>query len=228
MRTKDWKAINTPQILVVGEDSNLQWSETVAKYAMFDDYYFRNFPEDHGERSRNVESRNLFDYIMELTGHQLTPEDVYITNLCNDEVEAAPKGKRTFIPEEKAAKGIEHIKWILSENPSIKCVLAMSLQTNYWLQKLGFYESNADFLQAAEPRRIGQQNFPPFYQPVDGKAFISICGKIYEATDLPVKVFPVLPAKDYPLSEQNRERYAKGLEQVTKFFRENKIFQEPV
>jgi len=57
---------------------------------------------------------------------------------------------------------------------------------------------------------------------------ISICGKIYEATDLPVKVFPVLPAKDYPLSEQNRERYAKGLEQVTKFFRENKIFQEPV
>ena len=202
MRTKDWKAINTPQILVVGEDSNLQWSETVAKYAMFADYYFRNFPEDHGERSRNVESRNLFDYIMELTGHQLTPEDVYITNLCNDEVEAAPKGKRTFIPEEKAAKGIEHIKWILSENPSIKCVLAMSLQTNYWLQKLGFY--------------------------VDGKAFISICGKIYEATDLPVKVFPVLPAKDYPLSEQNRERYAKGLEQVTKFFRENKIFQEPV
>ena len=89
MRTKDWKAINTPQILVVGEDSNLQWSETVAKYAMFADYYFRNFPEDHGERSRNVESRNLFDYIMELTGHQLTPEDVYITNLCNDEVEAA-------------------------------------------------------------------------------------------------------------------------------------------
>lgn len=84
------------------------------------------------------------------------------------------------------------------------------------------------FCQAAEPRRIGQQNFPPFYQPVDGKAFISICGKIYEATDLPVKVFPVLPAKDYPLSEQNRERYAKGLEQVTKFFRENKIFQEPV
>ena len=54
MRTKDWKAINTPQILVVGEDSNLQWSETVAKYAMFADYYFRNFPEDHGERSRNV------------------------------------------------------------------------------------------------------------------------------------------------------------------------------
>ena len=92
MRTKDWKAINTPRILVIGEDSNLQWSETVAKYAMFADYYFRGFPEDHGERSRNVESRNLFNYVMRLTDHQLTPEDVYITNLCNDDVEPAPKG----------------------------------------------------------------------------------------------------------------------------------------
>lgn len=224
MRTKDWKAINTPKILVIGEDSNLQWSETVAKYAMFADYYFRKFPEDHGERSRNVESRNLFEYVMKLTAHQLKPEDVYITNLCNDDVEPAPKGKRTYIPEEKAEKGIEHIQWILSENPSIKCVLAMSLQTNYWLQKLGFYEGDADFLRAAEPRRVGKESLSPFYQPVDGKAFIGICGKEYEAKDFPVKVFPVLPAKDYPLSEQNMERYANGLEQVAKYFKTNQIF----
>lgn len=223
MRTKDWKAINTPKILVIGEDSNLQWSETVAKYVMFADYYFRKFPEDHGERSRNVESRNLFEYVMKLTAHQLTPEDVYITNLCNDDVEPAPKGKRTYIPEEKAEKGIEHIKWILSENPTIKCVLAMSLQTNYWLQKLGFYEGDADFLRAAEPRRVGKESLSPFYQPVDGKAFIGICGKEYEAKEFPVKVFPVLPAKDYPLSEQNMERYAKGLEQVAKYFKTNRI-----
>lgn len=224
MRTKDWKAINTPKILVIGEDSNLQWSETVAKYVMFADYYFRKFPEDHGERSRNVESRNLFEYVMKLTAHQLTPEDVYITNLCNDDVEPAPKGKRTYIPEEKAEKGIEHIKWILSENPTIKCVLAMSLQTNYWLQKLGFYEGDADFLRAAEPRRVGKESLSPYYQPVDGKAFIGICGKEYEAKEFPVKVFPVLPAKDYPLSEQNMERYAKGLEQVAKYFKTNKLF----
>lgn len=223
MRTKDWKAINTPKILVIGEDSNLQWSETVAKYAMFADYYFRKFPEDHGERSRNVESRNLFEYVMKLTAHQLTPENVYITNLCNDDVEPAPKGKRTYIPEEKAEKGIEHIKWILSENPTIKCVLAMSLQTNYWLQKLGFYEGDADFLRAAEPRRVGKESLSPFYQPVDGKAFIGICGKEYEAKEFPIKVFPVLPAKDYPLSEQNMERYAKGLEQVVKYFKTNRI-----
>lgn len=75
MRTKDWKAINNAKVLVVGEDSNLQWSETVPEYVMFADYYFRGFPEDHGERSRNVEARNLFNYITKLTGNQMTPED---------------------------------------------------------------------------------------------------------------------------------------------------------
>lgn len=224
MRTKDWKAIDTAKVLVVGEDSNLQWSETVAKYAMFADYYFRGFPEDHGERSRNVESRNLFDYVMRLTVKQVTPEEVYVTNLCNDDVEPAPKGKRTFIPEEKALKGIEHIKWILSENPSIRCVLAMSLQTNYWLQKAGFYEADAAFLKAAEPRRTGMESIEPFYQPVDGKAFTGVCGTIHDATDFPVKVIPILPVKDYPLTDQNKDRYGEALEGVRKYFKTNKVF----
>ena len=101
MRTKDWKAINNAKVLVVGEDSNLQWSETVPEYVMFADYYFRGFPEDHGERSRNVEARNLFNYITKLTGNQMTPEDFYITNLCNDNLEPAPKGKRVLIPKIK-------------------------------------------------------------------------------------------------------------------------------
>ena len=221
MRTKDWKPKEIAKVLVVGEDSNLQWSETVEKYAMFADYYFRAFPEDHGERSRNVEARNLFSYIKTLTGNKVNPEEVYVTNLCNDDVEPAPKGKRTFIPEEKALKGIEHIKWILSENPSIKYVFAMSLQTNYWLQKAGFYESNAEFIQAAEPRRTGMQNFPPFYQPVDGKAFRGVCGTIQDAAHFAVKVIPILPVKDYPLSAQNEECYGEAYEQIAKYFKAN-------
>lgn len=224
MRTKDWKAIGTPKVLVIGEDSNLQWSEVGAKYAMFADYCFRPFPEDHGERSRNVEARNLFGYVMALTAGQVIPEEVYVTNLCNDSVESAPKGKRTLIPEEKALKGIEHIKWILAENSSIKCVLAMSLQTNYWLQKTGFYEADAAFLKAAEPRRTGMESIEPFYQPVDGKAFTSVCGTVHGVKGFPVKVFPILPAKDYPLSDSNRERYGKALDQVCQFFKANKIF----
>ena len=219
MRTKDWKAIKTAKVLVIGEDSNLQWSETVPEYVMFADYYFRSFPEDHGERSRNVEARNLFNYITKLTGNKITPDEVYITNLCNDNVEPAPKGKRVFIPEAKAQKGIDHIKWILSENPSIQYVIAMSLQTNYWLQKEGFYEVDAAFLKAAEPRRMGMECIQPYYQPVDGKAFTPICGQMYNATESEIKVIPVLPAKDYPLSIPNMERYGEAYEKISGYFK---------
>lgn len=220
MRTKDWKAIKSAKVLVIGEDSNLQWSETVPEYVMFADYYFRSFPKDHGERSRNVEARNLFDYVMKLTSNRITPEEVYMTNLCNDDVEPAPKGKRVFIPEAKAVKGIDHIEWILSQNPSIKYILAMSLQTNYWLQKIGFYKGEDAFLSAAEPRRTGIENENPFYQPVDGKAFTTICGAIYEAKNFPVKVIPILPAKDFPLSEQNMARYGEACKNICSYFKE--------
>lgn len=219
MRTKDWKAIDNAKVLVVGEDSNLQWSETVPEYVMFADYYFRSFPKDHGERSRNVEARNLFNYINKLTGGQVLPEEVYITNLCNDDVEPSPKGKRVFIPEAKALKGIAHIEWILEQNPSIQYVLAMSLQTNYWLQKGEFYEADAAFLKAAEPRRTGMECIQPYYQPVDGKAFTAVCGKCYDALRFPIKVIPILPAKDYPLSEQNAERYGEAYDQISNYFK---------
>lgn len=219
MRTKDWKAIKNAKVLVVGEDSNLQWSETVPEYVMFADYYFRSFPEDHGERSRNVEARNLFDYITWLTAKKVTPEEIYITNLCNDSLEPSPKGKRVFIPQTKALKGIEHIKWILSQNPSIKYILAMSLQTNYWLQKAGFCAANAAFLTAAEPRRKGMENEQPFYQPINGKAFSLICGNRYEIEESPVQVIPILPAKDFPLSEQNIERYKEHYQDLFCFFK---------
>lgn len=219
MRTKDWKAIKDAKVLVIGEDSNLQWSETVAEYVMFADYYFRSFPKDHGERSRNVEARNLFNYITKLTGNRISPSEVYITNLCNDNVEPSPKGKRVFIPEAKALKGIEHIEWVLSENPTITHILAMSLQTNYWLQKAGFYESDPAFITAAEPRRTGIENDQPFYQPVDGKAFTAVCGKRYDAKKFPVTIIPILPAKDYPLSLQNMERYGEAYEKISGYFK---------
>ena len=94
----------------------------------------------------------------------------------------------------------------------------MSLQTNYWLQKAGFYESDVHFLQGAEPRRTGMENSSPFYQPVDGKAFRGVCGTIHDAAHFPVKVIPILPVKDYPLSEQNKALYGEAYEQVIEHF----------
>lgn len=62
MRTKDWKAVESAKVLVIGEDSNLQWSDAVPEYVMFADYYFRSFPKDHSERSRNVEAYGKIRY----------------------------------------------------------------------------------------------------------------------------------------------------------------------
>lgn len=219
MRAKDWKATMSAKVLVIGEDSNLQWSGKAPEYVMFADYYFRRFPEDHGERSRNVEARNLFNYIADLTSHRIDPREVYLTNLCNDSLEPSPKGKRILIPEEKALRGIEHIEWILSQNPSIKYVLAMSLQTNYWLQKAGFYTGSETFLTEAQPRNTGINCIQPYYQPISGKAFPSVCGRVYEANRFPVKILPILPAKDYPLSEQNSESYSEAFENIRLFFK---------
>lgn len=220
MRAKDWKAVKTAKVLLIGEDSNLQWSDAVPEFVMFADYFFRKFPKDHGERSRNVEARNVFAQITDLTDGLITAEDVYITNLCNDSLEHAPKGKRVLIPEAKALKGIEHINWILSENPSIEWIFSMSLQTNYWLQKTEFCIGEDIFVKAAEPRRIGIECIQPYYQPVNGKAFSEICGNIYNVKNGAIKVIPILPAKDYPLKEQNIERYAGAYDKIRGYFRE--------
>lgn len=75
------------------------------------------------------------------------------------------------------------------------------------------------FLPVAEPRRTGTENYQPFYQPVAGKAFIQVCGNYYDAKSFPVKVVPILPAKDFPLSEQNTERYGEACKKVSSYFK---------
>lgn len=41
MKSKDLKSEYDAKILVIGEDSNLVWSEEVPNYVMFADYYFK-------------------------------------------------------------------------------------------------------------------------------------------------------------------------------------------
>ncbi|MBP1630501.1 MAG: hypothetical protein H6Q15_1394 [Bacteroidetes bacterium] len=207
MKSKDLEALYDAKILVVGEDSNLFWSDNVSEYAMFADYYFKKMPEDHGERSRNVESRNLFEHINYLTNNKLRSKEIYITNLCNEYVTPPPRGKRVLIPEENAKDGLKRIEKILKDNPTIQYVFVMSLQSNYWLQKLGFYTTDEEFLHNAQPKRVGLVEFECYYQPVNAKAFSSIVGNIYQANKFDVKVVPILPAKDFPLKEQNIERF---------------------
>lgn len=219
MKTQDWTSVVTPTALLVGENSTLQWSDEIIEHVMFMDYYFRPKPYDLGERSRYTEAKTNFDHIADISCGRYRPEQLYATNLCLDPLERAPKGKRLLIPEAKAAQGLKHIRKILKDNPSIETVFVMSMQANYWLQKLGFYGDDAAFMHGAQPRNAGLDNVPPYYQPVDGKVFGLICGNIYEAKGLPVKVVPIVSAKDYPLREANLERYGKAYETIQGYFR---------
>lgn len=219
MRSKDWKPKEEAKVLVIGEDPNLQWSDQIAEYPMFADYYFRKVPYDHGERSRYVEAKTLFDMVKTLTDNTYLVTEVYITHLCNESLPHAPKGKRTLIPEHWALRGVEHIRWILEQNPSIELILACSMQANYWLQKSGLVVADEAFVKGAEPRRTGIQSEPPFYQPVNPKVFRDIVGKFTQLTDnASIRVLPLLPVRDFPLRERNIEQYGDVYEEVRKSF----------
>lgn len=204
MKSKDLKSEYSAKILVIGEDSNLVWNDEVPEYVMFADYYFRPMPQDHGQRSRNVESRRVFEHILYLCKSKVKSKEIYFTNLCNEYVTPPPKGKHVLIPEHRAVEGLERIKEILTLNQSITYVFSMSLQTNYWLQKLGLYHCNDEnFLHYAQPKTKGLEKFNMFYQPVNPKAFSMIVGNVYDVIGFQTKIVPILPPKDFPLKGRN-------------------------
>lgn len=219
-RTKDWKAIVAPRVLIVGENSTLQWSDEVIEYVMFLDYYFRNKPYDHGERSRYTEAASILKCVNELSADRYRPQHVCATNLSIEILARPLKGKHILIPERDAIAGVKRINKIITDNPSIETVFVMSVQANYWLQKLGLYASDAAFLHGAQPRTVGIESDKPYYQPVDPKAFNSVCGNIYQAQTgtRTINVVPILPAKDYPLYGLNEERFSAAYDAVKAHF----------
>lgn len=214
MKSKDWMPNDEARVLIIAEDTNLQWAPDVAEYPLFADYYFRKIPHDLGERSRYSEAKNLFEMVKELTDYKYMVSEVYVTALSKDELPRAPKGKRTLIPEKVALNGIARIKEILAQNPEIDLIFAPSMQVNYWLQKSGLVPADAEFLKGAEPRRIGIENRAPYYQPVNPKVFQSVCGLPVTLDGSDVKLIPLLPLRDYPLKDKNQELYASRYEAI--------------
>ncbi|MBA7519518.1 hypothetical protein ES705_11597 [subsurface metagenome] len=218
METKDWKSIDTARLLLVGHDPRLQQSNTIAEYVLFANYYFDDIPESAHEKKKYGLAKSTFDHVAYLTNEKFKAETIYITNLCNSQLEHAPKGKTVLITREKAEQGLVNIKRILSENPSIEYVFPTSLQVNYWLQKLGFYNSYDDFVQLSEPKEIGLKNNPSYFQPKKSRTFTMICGKIFNVVDGHQKVIPILHSKNYPLKGRFLKAYGNGYEQIRKYF----------
>lgn len=187
-----------PKVLLIGHDPRLQTSDTIAEYALFADYYFREQPKNSSEKRKYNFAKRSFDQVLEITNKKYQAEEIYVTNLCNEALRHAPKNKTVLIPASIAKKGVEHIKNILLENSSIELVLPMSQQVNYWLQFFGFYHTNTDYLDKAKPNANGVNNKPPYYQAVKQREspFLKICGKVY-TLDTGQKLIPILHTKQY-------------------------------
>jgi len=217
MMTKDWKSLREARALVIGHDPALQKSDTQAGFALFANYCFKPEPSSRSERRKYGLAKSTFDQISFLTNDSIKPEEIYITNLCNDKLPHAPVKKTVFIPKSKAEEGIKHIKEILLSNPSIKYIFPMSLQVNYWLQKLGFYQGSQEFVDSSEPSKAGMNSNPPYYTPCKGRTFLMICGNCYRVSAGNQVVFPILHSKNFPLKGR-LIAYSDSYEKIKEYF----------
>ena len=219
MKTLDWKPKeHNPRALLIGHDPRLQNSDTQAEYVLFANYFFDKTIKDRAFKSKYGLATSAFNQITNITNGKIKPEEIYITNLCNSALPHAPKGKTVYIPEDKALAGVENIKRIIEENPSIEYIFPMSLQVNYWLQKLGLYQSSAEFVVISTPKTIGIQHEPPYYEPTGKSPFLLICGNRYRVTGGTQDVIPILHAKCFPLNKQFKA-YEPAYENIRNYFR---------
>ncbi len=199
MNVRDWGDIEKAKILVIGHDPRLRDSDTIAEYCFFANYYFKEKLTSNSDKRKYALANNTFEQILYLTNNKYCVRDIFLTNLCNEELPHAPRNKTVLIPYEKARQGLSHILKIL-EKGKIEYIFTLSLQVNYWLQKLKFYNAEKDFLEAAEPKQKGVDNSQPFYEPMRPKSFQLICGNVYNSQDRRYKVIPILHPKNYPLT----------------------------
>lgn len=218
MKTLDWKPKEqAPRALLIGHDPRLQQSDTQAEYVLFANYYFDKTIRDRAFKSKYGLAASAFNQITHITNGKIKPEEIYITNLCNSALPHAPEDKTVYIPEDKAIAGVENIKRIIEENKSIEYIFPMSLQVNYWLQKLGLYFSNDEFIEKSTPKTIGVQNKPPYYQPIGKSPFLLICGNMYPVNGGNQIIIPILHAKCFPLNSQLRA-YKPAYERIKQYF----------
>lgn len=199
---KDWnpiieKGVN-PKVLLIGHDPRLQSSDTIANYALFSDYYFGDKPKRGSEKKKFDFATKSIGQVLEITNNKYKADEIYVTNLCNESLPHAPKGKTVLIPESIAKKGFERIYSIICQQTTIEYIFPMSQQVNYWLQFFGLYQTNTDYLVKAKPKEKGINNHPPYYEAVkqSDHPFLEICGVTYHL-NTGQKLIPILHTKQY-------------------------------
>lgn len=184
------------KVLLIGHDPRLQSSDTIAEYALFADYFFKGQLKNRSDKSKFDFARKSFEQIMEITNKRYRAEEIYVTNLCNESLPHAPKGKTVLIPGTIAKEGVERIKGIIKRNSSIEIIFPMSQQVNYWFQRYGLYRTDTAFVENAQPKQKGIDNNHPYYEPMRQRAFLDICCEVY-TLKTGQRIIPILHTKQY-------------------------------
>jgi hypothetical protein len=204
------------RVLVIGHDPRLRRSDTRAGYAFFGDYHFRPPPPQKSELRKRELASAVYDYIGYLTSGLYRPEEIILTNLCNQPLPHAPRGKVVYIPEQVAAAGIDDIRQLIASSKA-ELIFAMSQQVNYWLQALDFYSPIPAYLERAAPAERGRLNQPPYYQPRKDHAFPLICGQLHEAAGC--RLFPIPHVRSWPLNGAFSAAYSQPLARCAELIR---------
>ena len=192
---------------MIGHDPRLRDSEALANHAFVADLFFKPIPIRGSELAKYGLARAVYAYIGELTSYRYTASQLVLTNLCNDHLPHAPKGRVVLIPQTQAEEGLADLRRLISL-ARFELVFAMSEQVNYWLHALGFYVSRGRFEQKSAPKVRGLQHKPPFYEPREPRAFQSIAYLRHETT-AGIPAYPIVHVRSWPLRGPFQKAYGR-------------------
>lgn len=114
--------------------------------------------------------------------------------------------------------GLKKISRILA-NSNIEYIFPMSLQVNYWLQKLGLYESDNEFLEVIKPSKCGVVFNKPFFEVEKWGTFKLICGNVYSINNNKHQIIPILHSNQFPLQGKIKIAYEPRYKKIKEYFR---------
>lgn len=208
---EDFGDLDNAQILLIAHDPGAIDSEE-EKYSLYADYCFKE--DDGSDKDFKIKkdfSSSILSLIKDLTDNKFKDEDIFITSFCNTNMEHNGD-KPVYIPGSTAQQSIDRIYNIL-DNSLIQYVFSASTQVNYLLQKLGVYNSENNFIQAAQPVENGQYAVPPYYESINKNALSMIDGKVYNIKNSDAKIIPIVdPVLIYKSKHPEMAMAKKGSE----------------
>ena len=191
--------IHTATILVIGQDPRLQRSQAEAETAFFFDYLARPRPASRSEARKYDLAKAVWDYVGDLAGRDVSLEELYVTNLCNEFLDHTPGSGTVLIPDDVARRGVEQIAQTVADG-DFKVILPMAVQTFYGLCRWSFIDEGDSelivrFLKGARPRPSKAEQ--GVYVQSGSAPFLAVCGRRFHHRGVPV--VPIVHVKQWPL-----------------------------